>query len=118
MRALIVGACALSLMSFSALAATLQPTQGRVQLNGQTVKGPHTVKGGDVVTAGADGTATIVYSDGCILTVNPGTTVKVPEKSTCDFAAADFLVGGAVVAAGVGGAIILTQDDDDHPASP
>lgn len=118
MRILLVGALALGVMASSAIGATLQPMQGRIELNSQSVKGPRTVKAGDIVTAGADGSATIVYADGCTLTVNPGTTVRVPAQSPCNLGAADFLVGGAVVAAGVGGAIILSQDDDDKPASP
>ena len=122
MRKIIFGVAGFMVLASGSItmAATLQPLQGVIKLNGGVVQGAHTVKGGDIVTAGATGSATIVYADGCTLKVDPGTTVQVPAESTCNFAATDFLIGGGVLAAAVGGAIILTQDDDDKqtPASP
>lgn len=115
-----VAGCMLLVSGSVTTAATLQSVQGVIKVNGGVVHGAHTVKGGDIVTAGANGSATIVYPDGCTLKVDPGTTVEVPAESTCNFAATEFLIGGGVLAAAVGGAIILTQDDDDKqtPASP
>ena len=114
MCALLLGAGA-----STALAATLQPLQGRVQLNGKFGSATRPVKAGDVITAGANSSARIVFSDGCVVGVAALTTVTVPSSSPCVVASDDFTVGSiAVVGAAAGAAVILSQDDDDRPASP
>lgn len=117
MRALI---CALAVCAIagSALAVTLQPLQGRVQVNGRFGSTTRTVHAGDVITAGANSSARIVFADGCVVSVEPLTTVTVPAEPPCGVVTDDFVVGTAAVAVAVGAGIILLQDDNDKPASP
>lgn len=78
-------AMALSLMTSPLCAATLQVTQGTVQINrGQgfePVTGSTTVNPGDVVTVQPGGNAQIVYPDGSIQPVQPGSVASVGPGS-------------------------------------
>lgn len=110
-------AFALCAMASVAQAATLQPQQGRIALNGSAVAVPTTVRTGDVVWAGAESSALIVYANGCTLAVNAGSKVKVP--ATCDGPdLTNLLLGGGLVAGAVTAAIVLSNNSDDKPASP
>jgi hypothetical protein len=81
--AFISGLCFVS----SALAATLEPVRGQVSINHgdgfQRVAGTVEARVGDLVMAGKGGSAKLVYSDGCVIKVKPGTVVRVGRKSPC-----------------------------------
>lgn len=83
-------------------AATLQATQGVVQINRgsgfEPVTGSTTVNPGDIVTVQPGGNAQVVYPDGSIQAVQPGAVVTVGPGSTAP----------ATASAG-GGQQILTQ---------
>lgn len=100
-------------------AATLQPQQGRVTLNGSVVAVPTTVQTGDVIWTGAGASAQIVYANGCTLTVSAGSKVKVPAPSACQGTdMTNLLLGGGLVAGAVTAAIVLSNNSSDKPASP
>ncbi|MDH4981789.1 hypothetical protein [Hyphomicrobium sp. D-2] len=102
-----------------AQAATLQPQQGRVTLNGSAVVVPTTVRTGDLVWAGAESSAQIVYANGCTVTVSAGTNVTVPAPSACQGTdMTNLLLGGGLVAGAVTAAIVLSNNSSDKPASP
>ncbi len=104
-------------------AATLEVLNGTVTVtrgqNATRAPGTSEVKAGDVVTTGAGSRARIIYSPTCAAIVEPATSVTVLEDLQCAAGLGDntLLIGGAVVAAGVGAAIVLS-DDDKKPASP
>ncbi len=78
---------AASVMSSSALAASVEVVQGQVSLNrgaGYTrVSGLTKAKAGDMVMASPNGRARVAYGNGCILEVEPGTVVTVPPDANC-----------------------------------
>ena len=112
MRNLII-ALALILASSPAMAATLVVDSGRVTVSRGggflPVRSGGTVSAGDRVLVGRNGSATIVYSPNCRVRVGSGEIATVLATEPCNggIVPLDYLVGGAVVAAGIGGAIIL-----------
>lgn len=112
------------LVSASAQAALLTGIEGSVSVNRgngfQVVTVPTQVKPGDRVMVGQGSNAQIVYSDTCIARLPASNTVIVATKAPCELSAPDaalhegqrlgtVVVGGLVVAAGVGAAILLTR---------
>jgi hypothetical protein len=78
-----------------AQAATIEPVYGNLSVNQgqgfQPVNGRIEANVGDAVMVGPDGTATVVYSDGCQVNVQPGAVVSIAPLSPCasgSFAAA------------------------------
>jgi hypothetical protein len=73
---------------------------------------------------GPDGSAMLVYEDGCQQNIAPGAVVTISATSPCSAQAGDgggqpaLVLGAMAVAGGVGGAVILSSDNDHHPASP
>ena len=119
----------------AAVAATLQPIEGKISVNTgagfQPVSGEVNIKTGDTVMVSPEGSARIIYADGCAINVRPGAVVTIGQGSPCaavpmgltktkDTIPADhYLIGGAlVVGAVVGGIVLLNDDDDKKPASP
>ena len=122
-------------LSPAAFAATVEPIQKPVfldqgdgfrSLSRRVSAGP-----GARVMAASGGSAQIVYSDGCVVKVEPGTVVTVqaiagdelddkslrPRESPCKRRLTWLPLG--VAAAIVGGAFaISTIDDDDNPPKP
>ncbi|MDX2156952.1 MAG: hypothetical protein SFW09_10640 [Hyphomicrobiaceae bacterium] len=68
--------------------------------------------------ASPGGSAKIVYDNGCVRVVEPGAVVVVQQTVECNTTSVvPYLIGGAVIAGGVGLAIGLSNDKD-KPASP
>jgi hypothetical protein len=85
---LVVGAfCCAMLLSSSAWAASLQPGQGSLTLNQgqgfQPVNSRIDANVGDTVMVGPEGSATVVYDDGCTVNVQPGSVTTVAPISPC-----------------------------------
>jgi hypothetical protein len=87
--------------------------------------GPTTARAGNQVMAGPGGSANIVYPDGCVVKVDPGTVVNVSESSPCNAGFVTNLAPFAVGAAIVGGAFAISTIDNENdnnnnnkPASP
>jgi hypothetical protein len=114
-------------LSPSAFAATVESVQGPVSFNHgegfRQVAGTTAAAVGDKVMAGPGGSASIVYPDGCAVTVNPGAVVTIQEPSPCKAGfinnLAPFAVGTAIVA---GAFVISTLNNENNnnnkPASP
>lgn len=108
-------------------AATVNVKSGQVFIDrGQgylRVTGPTNGQPGDTVMVMAGSTGEIVYADGCRQPVEVGSVVSITETSPCSltnaegFADHTLIIGGLVVAGGVGAAIALSGSDDDRPAS-
>ena len=130
----IVAVAALLLGSVQVFAATVESISGAVFVNkGQGFQAATLgtqVNPGDIVMVRNGGEALVVYGDGCQSHVKSGKTVTVGTSSPCS--AVDqsqlkpgtigpdtLLIGGVVVAAGVGVAVILSNNDSNNkPASP
>lgn len=113
----------------AAFAAILQPIAGTISVNaGEGFKpalGETDIRTGDTVMVSPEGSARIVYADGCAILVRPGAVVTLGQGSPCaavpmgvtkakDTTPTDhYVIGGLLVAGGVAGAIILLSDDDD-----
>lgn len=111
-------------VSSSAFAAQVEPTQGEVLINRgsgfKTLQGPTTADAGDQVVANPGGGALITFADGCKITVEPGAVATIPATSPCKtlgFSGQDFAIA-ALVAGGVAGGVVLLNNDNDKPASP
>jgi hypothetical protein len=133
---LIVGVLLLSLaVSPSAHAATVNATQGQVLLNlGQGYKqvaGSSEAGPGAIVVANPGGSAQVVYSDGCSITVTPGMVYTIAPQSPCGSGGPAFGGGGfemntttmvalgALAGGGIAAAIIFsTGSSSKKPASP
>lgn len=113
----IVGAMFASAHAASAASITVNQGVASVSIG----QGFSPVASGSQVPAGAKvivsqgGSASINYGPACVLNVSSGQVATVPDDSAC-VAAAPFptntlLIGGAVVAGGVGAAIALSGDD-------
>ena len=77
-------AAALIGLAHAASAATVDVSQGTVSINGAAPSaGSATVKLGDTVTAGPNGSASILYSNGCTARVASGQTVSVTYDDLC-----------------------------------
>jgi hypothetical protein len=83
-----VGAAASAIaLGGSAVAATVTPIEGRLQVNTgsgyHAVSGTTEVKPGASVMVGAGGKAEILYTDGCRTPVTPGAVAVVAPVSPC-----------------------------------
>lgn len=127
----LIGVASLTLASVAAEAATLDSIQGEVLVSHgggyEVVNGPTELKPGDSVIANPGGSAQVVYPDGSSVLVQAGSVVTVGEPAATagtEAAAAGGLstgtlvVGGLVVAGGVGLAVGLSGGGSDKPASP
>jgi hypothetical protein len=128
--------CALSCVALAAgpcLAATVEPSQGSLSINhGQgfePVGGPTTANVGDSLMVAPGGTATVVYDDGCKVTVQPEGVTTIAPLSPCASGSyaqnSDFSWGGVamgVVAGGLTGLGIYeatqTPSGSGAPVSP
>jgi hypothetical protein len=133
---LIVGAfCGVALLSGSAWAATLEPTEGALAVNQgggfRPVKTRIDANVGDSVMVAPGGSATLVYDDGCKVEVQPGSVTTIAALSPC--AAGSFAqdnntnnamtIGTLAVVGGVAGTLIYegtksTNNSSSPPASP
>lgn len=117
---LIVGAT----VSTSALAATVIPVKGQSSLSTgggfHALKRQTDAKAGDQVMANAGGSAVIVYSATCRITVEPGAVVTVLDAAPCvaggTTTADGFAV--AVMAGGLTFGLIGALADEAKGASP
>jgi hypothetical protein len=79
--------CCAMLLSSSTWAATLEPGKGSLSINQgqgfQPVNGRIDANVGDSVMVGPDGTATVVYDDGCKVNVQPGAVTTIAPLSPC-----------------------------------
>lgn len=120
-----VAVLAAAFFSTAAIAATVNSTGGQVLINRgggyQQVAGATEGNPGDTVVVNPGGSGTIVYPDGCVVDVSPGTVVTIGAQSPCSTGAGPtgttFAIGALVVGGGVGAAILLSQQDDKK-ASP
>ena len=109
------------------MAATLQVTQGSVSVNrGQgfePASGTTTVNPGDTVVVQPGGSAQIVYPDGTVATLQPGSVATVADGAGAGaggagaggIGATELAIGGAVVAVGVGIAIYVAKNNGSSP---
>lgn len=131
-------AAAVVLFATACPAATLVPVQGQLSINhGQgfeQVSGQVEANAGDSVMVSPDGSANVVYGDGCKITLQPGSVMTITELSPCasgsyaqdrDHFGIGGIVFGAVVA-GVTGFVAYeisqssntTNSTSGAPASP
>jgi hypothetical protein len=129
----------LSLPAFAVTVATVQTMEGSLSLN----RGEGYVEiltwadaqAGSQVMANPGSWGKIIYSDGCDVTVKPGSVYTIQDASPClsgriGGSATTYVLGGVAIAAGVVGIVVLTNgdddkkggkkkaSDDDQPASP
>jgi hypothetical protein len=124
--------CSVLLVS-SAWAATIEPGQGDLTINQgtgfQPVNSRVDAKVGDSVMVGPGGAATVTYSDGCQVAVQPGAVTEVAPLSPCASGSyaqdqggnsiLPVVVGvGAAAALGFGAYGIYKVDHSSNPASP
>ena len=112
-----------------AFAAMVNATVGQVLVNrGQGYKqviGSSEAAAGDIVVANPGGSGQVVYSDGCTVTVNPGSVYTIALHSPCSkdgdtgssgmSTTTMLVVGGAVVVGGGGAAAYFLLS---KPSSP
>ena len=86
-RPLIGAFCLAMLLSSSSWAATVEPGQGSLTINqGQGFQPVNTrinANVGDSVMVGPNGTAAVVYDDGCTVNVQPGAVTTIAPISPC-----------------------------------
>src|SRR5580658_7851544 len=113
-------------------AADVQSVQGDLSINQgqgfQAVNGRIDANVGDSVMVGPSGSATVSYSDGCQVTVQPGAVTTIAPLSPCASGSyaqdsywgnAGVLVFGALFVGAVGfGVYGITQAKSSAPASP
>jgi hypothetical protein len=116
------------LTGIAAQAATVDQIKGEVydrQGSGgfRRVTTPIEVQTGDTVMASTQGSARLRYSNGCVIAVEPGQTIVVPE--TCGAAghssSTDYSVSQLGTMVGVGtvfGSVIYLAVKNDNPISP
>jgi hypothetical protein len=79
--------CWAMMLSSSTWAATLQPGSGQLSVNQgqgfQPVNNRVDASAGDSVMVSPDGSATLVYDDGCKVAVQPGSVATVAPISPC-----------------------------------
>jgi len=70
-----------------ASAATLDSVTGQVAVNRgdgfRLVEGTVQTGAGDLIKAGPSGSANLIYADGCVVKVKPGSLLRVSAKSPC-----------------------------------
>jgi hypothetical protein len=114
--ALLTGIC----FTTASLAATVNAVSGQVLVNKgdgyQQVAGATEANPGDTVVVNPGGSGSIVYPDGCVVQVQPGTVATIAPSSPCTagsgFNTTTFAIGALVIGGGVGGAILLGQGGD------
>jgi hypothetical protein len=128
-------AAATALGATGALATTVEVVQAEVSVNRgdgyKPLAGKTTVYAGHLVMAAPNGSAKVIYDDGCVVEVAPGAVVAVYETSPCQAqtAAVDtsaqtgaanprrgYIIAGVVVAGIAGGIVALSSaggDDED-----
>jgi hypothetical protein len=123
-------------MASQALAATVNATSGQVLINrgeGYTmVAGSTQAKAGDTIVVNPGGSAQIVYPDGCVIDVSPGSVAAIAVRSPCgggggsnsstETAATNgvsngtmFAIGALAVGGGVAAALFLQKDKSASP---
>lgn len=116
MRGLLSAVCLTSalLAGTASWAATIEPVRGQVSFNQgagfQKVDGRVEANTGDSVMVGPDGAATVVYSDGCTVDVQPGAVVTIAPLSPCasgSFAQASTQLPSLTVGAALAGAAVI-----------
>jgi hypothetical protein len=124
--------CWAMLLSSSTWAASLQPGEGQVTVNQgqgfQQVNSRVDANVGDSVMVSPGGSATLVYDDGCKVTVQPGAVATIAPISPCasgsyaddntDWAP---IIMGVVVLGAIGGGIYAATNNPNTngtPASP
>lgn len=120
-------ACVLSVVAGGVVqAATVNVLSGPVSVNKgggfKSIKSSTSAGSGDLVMAGAGGSAEIIYDEGCKQTINSGESLSVADASICK--AGGFgdpmtgLVVTGLVSAVVIGTVAAVTDNDSSPASP
>lgn len=112
----VVLSAAVVAFALPASAATVNPA-GQVSVNQgtgfHTLKGASQVKPGDKVMVGSGGSATVVYENGCSLTLEAGVHV-VPPVTACQGGAASLanpttiVVGAGVIGGGIAAGVLLS----------
>ncbi len=87
------------------------------------VAGSTSANPGDIVMAAANGSAEIVYDNGCRVSVGPGQSVSIKSEPPCRADAVNedgspMLAVGAVVVGGLLGGVLVLNEVSDRPASP
>lgn len=119
----------LVMLSTAAAAAQIDRVVGSVMINKgsgyKQIASATSTKPGDVIIAGVDSRAELIYSDGCRVKIEPGVVVTVSDVSPCKATQAEgvtsgqLLVGGVLVAGGVALAIGLSNSgSSNRPKSP
>jgi len=111
------------LASAQAQTASVIPVQGDLSLNQgqgfQPVDSRISANVGDSLMVGPGGAATVVYQDGCQVTVQPGAVTSIAPLSPCasgSFAAdGESLIGAGVVVVGI--AALTIYATQSQPAS-
>ena len=121
MRSIVLASVILVFTAQFASAAVLRAVQGGVLVvksNGSSAKakGTRNVSPGDRVLTSGNGSAELVYPNGCIYQIPAGQDVRVRQDAKCNDDSMLVVLGGAAVVAG--GAAIIIASDDDKPASP
>jgi hypothetical protein len=122
-------------MASQALAATVNATSGQVLINRgegyKMVAGSTQANAGDTIVVNPGGSAQIVYPDGCVIDVSPGSVAAVAAQSPCggggsssstETAATNgvsngtlFAIGALAVGGGVAAAFFLQKDKSASP---
>ena len=116
-------------IAFAATGVQLTNVQGGVTVDGAPGASGG-LKVGDVVSAPIGGSATIVFADGCSVTLAGASSVTIGDISPCKLAAnggnvgtagaglSPTLITGSVVVVAVGGAAIVIAVTNKSPSSP
>ena len=119
MRTLFIASVVLALTSLAASGAVLRSVEGGVSVdtgNGFTrIATTRELNPGHSIRTTANGSAELVYPNGCVFQISPSQVVTVQENVTCDDDGIIYIVGGAAIVGGIA-AIVISNDDD--PASP
>lgn len=123
-------------MATQALAATVNATSGQVLINRgegyMMVAGSTQANTGDTIVVNPGGSAQIVYPDGCVINVSPGSVAAIAARSPCgggggsngstETAATNgvsngtmFAIGALAVGGGVAAALFLQKDKSASP---
>ncbi len=116
-------------------AATVKVVEPEVYVGGadgyKAIPGTAQAHVGASVMAGEFGVGQVIYENGCVVTVRPGTVVAIEAQSSCkaahdwstnlDPASGGLSTGhillGAAIAGGIGVGIYALTQSDDKPAS-
>ena len=136
-RLFVSGLALVAFLTSPVMAATVQVGTADLSINPGTgfhrIAGTTQAKPGDKVMASPEGSGQIIYEDGCIVQVKPGSVVAIVDKSPCAYQQQAFKLGagqtdgvpldhyyiiGAVVVGGAIAAGVLLSQDHDKGASP